>query len=224
MGLPPRGIGAARRVEQLAQRGLHFRGFTPHLVEQHLESAGIVRGGGARGALAPLELALEEVQVERGVVRVEGIDAAQRQEVARPLDRVAERPVGLIDARRGLQRHPPRRVIGGGVPIRMHRTLQLAIGRVERRGVDRIARRQAEQLEVVAREVEHGGSGIGIQESGIRAGARSSPPRPTLVLPPRKGSGCVAGVPGGNACPGARRESRRPAKPAASSARRPALD
>jgi hypothetical protein len=110
------------------------------------------------GTLAALELPLEEVDVERRVGLVERVDAAQPEQVARALDRVAERSVRLVHASGGLQREAARRVVGRGVAVGMDRALERAVRGVERLRVERVARRQAEELEMVAREVQHGGN------------------------------------------------------------------
>ena len=104
---------------------------------------------------APFELALEEARVERRVRFVERVDAAQLQQVPGALDRVAEHPVPFVHARGRLQREPARSVAGRRVAIRVHGALQLAVRAFQGRRVDRVARRQAEELEVVAREDAH---------------------------------------------------------------------
>ncbi len=60
----------------------------------------------------------------------------QREQVLAATDRVLERLVGLVDARRRLQGHAALGLARGGKAVRMHRALQGVVGRVELGGVE----------------------------------------------------------------------------------------
>ena len=105
---------------------------------------------GLVGRFAALELAGQECNREAAVRFGRRIDAANVQQVFSARDRILQRPVRFIDARRRLQRDALLGVAGRGMPVRMHVALQRAIRVLERRRVDPITQRKAEQLEVVA--------------------------------------------------------------------------
>ena len=108
-----------------------------------------------RRLLAPLELPLQEFERQRRVGLADRVDAVQPEQVLRALHRILQRAVGLVDARGRLQREALLRVAAAGEAVGMHFGLQLAVGAVERRAVEAEAGAQAEQLEVVAGEIDH---------------------------------------------------------------------
>ena len=79
----------------------------------------------AASGFAPLELPLEEVERERRVGLGERVDAGEREQVARALDRIGERAVGLVHARGRLQRETLRDASSAArVAVRVHAPLQ----------------------------------------------------------------------------------------------------
>src|SRR4029453_11557714 len=107
-------------------------------------------------SLAPVELALEKVDRQRGLVFGKGFDPVEREQILGSRHRILERAVRFVDARRRLQRQSLLGFGGSGMAVGMHFTLQCAIGAVKHRGVEMETRRQAEELEMVAGEIDHG--------------------------------------------------------------------
>ena len=142
-------------VEQRRDRALELPRLGPHRVQQRLERARVAGRRRLGRRLPPLELALEEIERQRGVGLVERVDAVQRQQVLRARHRILQRTVRLVDPRGGLQREPLLRVAGGRVTVGMHFALQSMVGAIERRRIEAEALRQAEELEMVAREIDH---------------------------------------------------------------------
>ena len=90
------------------------------------------------------------IQLVKLFGRADGL-ADDSIEMARAGDRVAKRPVGLVHARRPLQRGSALGVAGMREAIGMHARLDLAVGPLERYRVELEPRGEAEQLEVTAR-------------------------------------------------------------------------
>jgi hypothetical protein len=107
------------------------------------------------GLFAPLELALQEFARQPRIGLVARIDAVQAQEVFRARDRLAQRPIRFVHARRRLQRDALVGVRAVRETVGMHLGLQAPVGVVERLRVEVKALGQSEQLEVVAGEVDH---------------------------------------------------------------------
>src|SRR5207302_1768184 len=119
------------------------------------------------------ELLLQKFRRQRGVRFGQGVDAAQQQQVVGALERAFERAICLVDARRRLKRKPPLFVAGRGKAVRVNLRLQLAVRRIELRRVEAIARRQAEQREVVLGKIDHGVGRPASREGrrGVRGGS-----------------------------------------------------
>src|SRR5262249_13156115 len=110
-----------------------------------------------RERLAPLELLLQERGRQGGVGLAQRLGPVQRKQLLRTPDRTLQRPARLVHAGRRLQREAPLRFRSGRVAIGMDPALQRAIGRlerVERRRIQTVSTRQAEQREVVLREID----------------------------------------------------------------------
>src|SRR5215831_1669655 len=144
-------------IEMLGERGLEPGGFGPRFLEQFREPPRIALAFGFGERLAPRELVLQELGRQGGIGLAQRLDAVQRQQMLRAPHRILEGAVSLVDPRRGLQRQPPLGFPRGGEAIRVHPSLQGAISgieRVARRRVEAISPRQAEEREVVLREVD----------------------------------------------------------------------
>src|SRR4029079_923270 len=63
--------------------------------------------------------------------------------------------IRLVRSRRSLQRKALLRIVGTGVAVGMHAAFHIAVRVLECCAIDRKARRQSEQLEVVARKIDH---------------------------------------------------------------------
>ena len=74
-----------------------------------------------------------------------------------PGDRVAQPAIGFVDPNRPLHRHPLRRPTLGGKFVGVHPRLQVAPPRVQGRGIHNKCTRQAEQREIVSRQVQRRG-------------------------------------------------------------------
>ena len=142
-------------VEQRRDLPLRFPRLGPRRVQQRLQRGRVAGLGRRGGRFPPFELPLEEIEVERGVRFVERVDAVQRQQVLRARHRILQRAIGLVDPRGRLQRETLLRLAGGRKTVRMHFDLQSMVGAIERRRVEAEALRQAEELEMVAREIDH---------------------------------------------------------------------
>ena len=213
----------SRGVEERRRARLHGRRLAAHLVEQRLE----------RGPRRPLRAASaarsrrssccsRKSGVERGVGLVERVEAVQRQQVARALDRIAERAVGLVHARRRLQGERARR------RRRTRRAGPDARGagargrRVERARVDRVARRAGRTARNgCARSRARSGisreSGIRDRSPGAVAARRCHP----AVCNARLGRGSPAGFIRDDRAPRRATELERPAARAYDDVARP---
>jgi hypothetical protein len=68
---------------------------------------------------------------------------------------VIPRAIGLVHPCRRLQRDPLLGCVRRGMAIRMHLALQRVVGAVEHGGIEAETLGQAEQLEMVTREIDH---------------------------------------------------------------------
>ena len=112
--------------------------------------------------LAPFHLLHQEGRRHPGVAGVECVDALQLQQIHAAVHRMPERPIRLVHLRRPLHRHPLLGLRLRSETVRMHRVLQLAVGRVKLVPIQRIRLRQTEEFEVGLGEVHCWGLGAGI--------------------------------------------------------------
>jgi len=108
-----------------------------------LQSGGITRCARRDDTLAPFHLLHQEVRRHRGVALLAGVEALEAQQVARALERIAQRPVGLVRPRRPLHRDAPLGLGGGGEAVRVDMPLQLAIALLQATGINRVGGRDA---------------------------------------------------------------------------------
>ncbi|ENO84159.1 NAD-specific glutamate dehydrogenase [Thauera aminoaromatica S2] len=104
--------------------------------------------------LAPLHLLHQELGGHRGVGLERGVDAGELEQVLGARERLAQHAKAFIDPRRPLHRAPLLEVGQVRVAVGMHAPLQLVPGGFERAFVEGIAAREAEEGEVVLRQVD----------------------------------------------------------------------
>ncbi|ABA50556.1 hypothetical protein BURPS1710b_2730 [Burkholderia pseudomallei 1710b] len=152
------GLGRAlvrAAVEQRAQLREARAPLVAQFGEKRVERVDVLRARRILDALAPLHLLHQERRLHRRVVLRADIDAAQVQQVRRPLERIAQRLICLVRARRPLHGDALLRVAGGGEAIRVHLRLHGAVRGVERRLVERESRRQMKEIEVAVLQRNH---------------------------------------------------------------------
>ena len=142
-------------VEAIAQRGFEDRRIRAHLFQQCIQARGIAAGMRLGHRLAPLQFPLQKFPRQRRVALGESVDAAQGQKILGAADGIFQRAIRFVDARGGLKRQATFDLIAGRVAIGMDLALQRAVGEIELIRIEAIARRQAEQREVVLREIDH---------------------------------------------------------------------
>jgi hypothetical protein len=108
---------------------------------------------------------------QRGIGFRRRIDAVQRQQILGAPDRVLERAISLADPRRRLQRQSALAFARSGEPVRVHLRLQRAVGGIQPRRVETIARRQPEQREIILGEVDHWAITSAVSDFRWRLGA-----------------------------------------------------
>ena len=151
----PRRLPRALDVEQRRHALLEFPRLGAHVAQHGFERARIAVGHRGFGDLPALQLPLEESERQRRVRLVERVDAVQRQQVLRARHRILQRAIGLVHPCRRLQRDPLLGRARRRMAIRMHLALQRVVGAVEQGGIEAETFGQAEQLEMIAREIDH---------------------------------------------------------------------
>jgi hypothetical protein len=138
----------------------------------------VARSLAKRGKGVGLRLGVRTSGCSGLAYKLEYADAVQPQQVVRAVDRVLQRLVRLVDARRRLERQPAHGLGAGGKAVRVDLALQRAVATLERRGVHVEAFGHAEELEVVAGEVDHRAlrkGGLPIGRRGARSAAGRTP-------------------------------------------------
>ena len=121
--------------------------------------------------LAPRHLLHEKCPGHRGVRLGLQQHPVQLAEVGSPSPRFEQRAVGLVGPSRKLHRDPALGCTGRSEAVRMHRSLQPAIGLLELGGVDPEPLGQSEQLEMTLGQDVHR-----IRERLKTEGGRGPPP------------------------------------------------